>query len=231
MSPTRPGTSRRSSRTFRVRRIAPSTTVAGLAVFAVVLAVSACGVPRNGELRPLGTDDLPAALVETTVVTTTTTVPSDPAATPGDSVAPATVYEPVELYFISANRAVSTTRLLVSPATPTQVLATLLEGISGEEASTGLRSALPSRFSATVEIRRGVALISATAPFLSDLSPTDQRLAIAQIVLTLTRRPGIGQVSFRVDGTEIAVPRGAGDLTTAGGAVTFDDFVVLLSRD
>jgi spore germination protein GerM len=126
---------------------------------------------------------------------------------------------------------VSTTRLLVSPATPTQVLDTLLQGIRGEEASTGLRSALPTRFAATVDTRRGVALISASAPFLSDLSPTDQRLAIAQIVLTLTRRPGIGQVSFRVDGTEIAVPRGAGDLTAAGGTVTFDDYTVLVSRD
>ena len=209
------------------RRSMPARAVS----VALVMISSACGVPREGELRPLGADDLPAALVETTVVTTTTTIPTDPAAMPGDSVAPATVYEPVELYFISANRAVSTARLLVSPATPTQVLATLLEGISGEEASTGLRSALPSRFAATVETRRGVALISASAPFLSELSPTDQRLAIAQIVLTRTRRPGIGQVSFRVDGTEIAVPRGAGDLTTAGGAVTFDDYVVLLSRD
>lgn len=197
----------------------------------VFAAVSGCGVPREGDLQPLGADDLPPVLVDTTVVTTTTLPSEGVSAVSGDSVAPATVYEPVELYFISANRAVSTTRLLVSPATPTQVLDTLLQGIRGEEASTGLRSALPTRFSATVDTRRGVALISASAPFLSDLSPTDQRLAIAQIVLTLTRRPGIGQVSFRVDGTEIAVPRGAGDLTAAGGTVTFDDYTVLVSRD
>jgi spore germination protein GerM len=107
----------------------------------------------------------------------------------------------------------------------------LLEGISGEEASTGLRSALPSRFSATVESRRGVAIVSASAPFLADVSPTDQRLAIAQLVLTLTRRPGIGQVSFRVDGNDIAVPRGAGDLTSAGATVTFDDYTALVSRE
>lgn len=197
----------------------------------VFAAVSGCGVPREGDLQPLGADDLPPVLVDTTVVTTTTLPSEGVSAVSGDSVAPATVYEPVELYFISANRAVSTTRLLVSPATPTQVLDTLLQGIRGEEASTGLRSALPARFAATVDTRRGVALISASAPFLSDLSPTDQRLAIAQIVLTLTRRPGIGQVSFRVDGTEIAVPRGAGDLTAAGGTVTFDDYTVLVSRD
>lgn len=197
----------------------------------VFAAVSGCGVPREGDLQPLGADDLPPVLVDTTVVTTTTLPSEGVSAVSGDSVAPATVYEPVELYFISANRAVSTTRLLVSPATPTQVLDTLLQGIRGEEASTGLRSALPTRFAATVDTRRGVALISASAPFLSDLSPTDQRLAIAQIVLTLTRRPGIGQVSFRVDGTEIAVPRGAGDLTAAGGTVTFDDYAVLVSRD
>lgn len=212
------------------RRFARALSAVSVVTFALISTLASCGVPRDGEVAPLGADDLPGVLVSTTIATTTTTAAPDPAG-PGAAAAPATVYEPVELFFISANRAVSTTRLLVSPATPTQALATLLEGISGEEASTGLRSALPLRFSATVETRRGVAIVSASAPFLADVSPTDQRLAIAQLVLTLTRRPGIGQVSFRVDGTDIAVPRGAGDLTTPGAAVTFDDYIGLVSRD
>lgn len=212
------------------RRFARTVSVVSAATIALVTTLAACGVPRDGEVTPLGADDLPGVLVSTTIATTTTTAAPDPVS-PSTAATPATVYEPVELFFISANRAVSTTRLLVSPATPTQVLATLLEGISGEEASTGLRSALPSRFSATVETRRGVAIVSASAPFLADVSPTDQRLAIAQLVLTLTRRPGIGQVSFRVDGTDIAVPRGAGDLTIPGASVTFDDYIALVSRD
>ena len=76
-----------------------------------------------------------------------------------------------------------------------------------------------------------MARISATSPFLSELEPLDQRLAIAQIVLTLTRRPGIGQVIFNVDGTDIPVPRGAGDLTSPGSAVTYDDYLAVLSTN
>jgi spore germination protein GerM len=120
-------------------------------------------------------------------------------------------------------------RLIVSPATPTQVLDTLLAGLDAATESAGLRSALPRGLTATIEVRRGVARISSTSPFLSELEPLDQRLAIAQIVLTLTRRPGIGQVLFNVDGTDIPVPRGAGDLTAAGAAVTFDDYLSVLS--
>jgi hypothetical protein len=49
------------------------------------------------------------------------------------------------------------------------------------------------------------------------------------LVLTLTRRPGIGQVVFVVDGAEISVPRGGGDLTSPGTSVTYDDYLAVLS--
>ena len=88
---------------------------------------------------------------------------------------------------------------------------------------------MPRGTNATVEVRRGIARVSAVAPFLSELEPLDQRLAIAQLVLTLTRRPGIGQVIFVVDGVEISVPRGGGDLTVAGTPVTYDDYLAVLS--
>ena len=139
------------------------------------------------------------------------------------------LYDSVELYFVSANRVVRSERLIVSPATPTQVLDTLLAGLDPDTESAGLRSALPRGLTAEIEVRRGVARIAAASPFLADLEPGDQRLAIAQIVLTLTRRPGIGQVIFNVDGQDIQVPRGGGDLTTPGATVTFDDYLAVLS--
>jgi spore germination protein GerM len=82
--------------------------------------------------------------------------------------------------------------------------------------------------SATVAISKGIATIDTTAQFLSDLSPIDQRLAIAQLVLTFTRRPGVGQIVFTVDGVEVAVPRGRGDLSKPGSPVSFDDYSSLL---
>ena len=59
--------------------------------------------------------------------------------------------------------------------------------------------------------------------------PADQLpLAFGQMVLTLELR-GIGSVLFQIAGTDIAVPKGDGSLTTAGEAVTFDDYRSLAS--
>lgn len=187
-----------------------------------------CGVPDEGRFVPLEDNEIPTALVETTTTTsTTTTVPAEPTGTTTTIVEVLT--EQVEFFFVSANRVVRTERFIVSPATPTQVLDTLLDGLDPQVENSGLRSALPARLSATIDVRRGIARVASTAPFLAELEPLDQRLAIAQIVLTLTRRPGIGQVIFTVDGADISVPRGGGDLTTPGAAVTYDDYLAVLS--
>jgi spore germination protein GerM len=190
--------------------------------------VAACGVPPEGRFVEIAPREIPEVLVATTttVAPTTTTVPLEPAVT---TTVAEVLYDSVELYFVSANRVVRSERRIVSPATPTQVLDTLLAGLAEDAQSAGLRSALPRGLTATVDVRRGVARIASTAPFLSELEPLDQRLAIAQLVLTLTRRPGIGQVVFSVDGVDIQVPRGAGDLTAPGAAVTFDDYLAVLS--
>jgi spore germination protein GerM len=198
-----------------------------LLVTLVVALVSSCGVPEEGRFVPLSPSEIPDALVVTTSTSTTTTVPAVPEET--TTTVAEILYDSVELYFVSANRVVRSERLIVSPATPTQVLDTLLAGLDPDTESAGLRSALPRGLTAEIEVRRGVARIAAASPFLADLEPGDQRLAIAQIVLTLTRRPGIGQVIFNVDGQDIQVPRGGGDLTTPGATVTFDDYLAVLS--
>lgn len=204
----------------------PSVSIRCVCILA--LALASCGVPEEGRFIPIGQSQVPDALmVTTTTASTTTTVavaPENTSTTVAD-----VLYDSVELYFVSANRVVRSERRIVSPATPTQVLDTLLAGLDAQTESAGLRSALPRGLTATIDVRRGVAKISSTAPFLSELEPSDQRLAIAQLVLTLTRRPGIGQVTFSIDGVDIQVPRGGGDLTAPGAAVTYDDYLAVLS--
>lgn len=196
-------------------------------VLASVLMLAGCGLPSESRFTPLSSDQVPDALTATSTSTPTTSVPVETEIPP----APATdvLYDLVEFYFVSANRVVRSERLIVSPATPTQVVETLLRGLDSAAQTAGLRSALPRGINATVEVRRGIARVAAINPFLSELEPLDQRLAIAQLVLTLTRRPGIGQVIFVVDGAEISVPRGGGDLTVAGTPVTYDDYLAVLS--
>ena len=212
------------------RRFAvPNLRVWRSVILAALTAVGvSCGVPEEGRFIPLNESQVPDALIVTTTMASTTTTLAAPPDSTSTTVADV-LYDSVELYFVSANRVVRSERRIVSPATPTQVLDTLLAGLDNQTESAGLRSALPRGLTATIDVRRGVARIASTAPFLSELEPSDQRLAIAQLVLTLTRRPGIGQVIFSVDGIDIQVPRGGGDLTAPGAAVTYDDYLAVLS--
>jgi spore germination protein GerM len=158
----------------------------------------------------------------TTTSTTSTTIASDTTST---SVA----VEPVTLYVILENRLIQTSHDLPSGATEQDVLDELL-GLSDDPAlGSTVRSALPKGLTASVTVERGLAIVDTGASLLTDISPLDQRLAIGQIVLTLTSRPGVGQVSFFVDGKPQSVPRGGGDLASAGSPVAYDDYIQLVT--
>ena len=196
----------------------------GTALVLGVVLVAGCSVSTTGEFERIPQSDIPfglASAVTTSTSSTTTTPPVE--------VATDVVEEPVDLFFVTSSSVVRVQRNVASPATVAQVLALLVEGPSNDPAYAGLRSTLPMGFQAEVGVTRGVAQVDATRAFLTALQPGDQRLAIAQIVLTLTSRPGVGQVIFTVDGEPIAVPRGRGDLVESGTPVTFDDYVNLVS--
>jgi spore germination protein GerM len=195
----------------------------------LVLSIASCGVPRASKVIEISSSELPPELNEQpTTTTTTTTIAEDASAKEVQQPSTEVLLEPVELYYVSDDRLVATTQSLVSPATIAQVLAALIVGPPTGNNGLGLRSALPSDLNAEIEISKGVAQINTTAEFLAELSPIDQRLAIAQLVLTFTRRPGVGQVIFTVDGQNVSVPRGRGDLAKPGSTVSFDDYASLI---
>lgn len=195
----------------------------------LVFTIASCGVPRSSKVVEISKAELPTELnQQPTTTTTTTTVAEDASAKETQQPASEVLSEPVELYYISDDRLVATTQSIVSPATISQVLAALIAGPPTGDNGLGLRSALPRDLNAEIDISKGVAQINTTAEFLTELSPIDQRLAIAQLVLTFTRRPGVGQVIFTVDGQNVAVPRGRGDLAKPGTTVSFDDYSSLI---
>lgn len=197
-----------------------------------LLVVGGCSVPSSSGFEGIPASEIPFDLNAPTTTAAPTT--STTSTTVGPNVTtsePEVVSEIVDLYFLSSNNVVKTQRNITSPATATQTLGSLIAGTPDDGTAVGLRSALPSQVDATVAVLRGVATVNATSPFLSNLSPGDQNLAIAQIVLTLTSRPGIGQVLFSVDGSLIAVPRGRGDLAPAGQSVSFDDYTNLIVQN
>jgi spore germination protein GerM len=185
-------------------------------------------VPSSGSYQKVASADIPFGLdaPQTTLPPTTTTI-SDPMST---DTLPVAVSEPVDLFYISNSKIIKVQRNVASPANPSQALSSLVEGPSTSPEFVGLRTALPPTFAASVDVIRGVARVDATRAFLNSLSGLDQKLAIAQIVLTLTSRPGVGQVLFSVEGKLISVPRGRGDSVASGIAVTFDDYSSLISQ-
>ena len=194
----------------------------------LIAVLSSCAVPSSGSYQQVSNADIPFGLSspQTTIPQTTTTL-SDPNSTES---LPIAVSEPVDLFFISNSRIIKVQRNVASPANPAQALSSLVEGPSTSPEFVGLRTALPTTFTAKVDVIRGVAQVDATRAFLNSLSGLDQKLAIAQIVLTLTSRPGVGQVLFSVEGKLISVPRGRGDSIASGVAVTFDDYASLINQ-
>lgn len=186
----------------------------------LVVACASCAIPADGDFQAIPDSEVPYELSSPR----TTLSPSAVTTVPGSD----TSTEAIDAYFISNSRVLKIVRLVAAPAGPDQALATLSALDTQDPALAGLRTAIPKTFSATVTVERGVASVDSTRGLLDMLSPLDQRLAVAQIVLTLTSRPGIGQVLFSVDGVPTGVPRGRGDLAGPLTPVTFDDYSSLV---
>ena len=186
----------------------------------LVIACASCAIPAGGDFQAIPDSEVPYELSSPR----TTLAPCAVTTLPGSD----TSTEAVDAYFISNSRVLKIVRLVAAPAGPDQALATLSALDTQDPALAGLRTAIPKTFSATVSVERGVASVDSTRGLLDTLSPLDQRLAVAQIVLTLTSRPGIGQVLFSVDGVPTGVPRGRGDLAGPLTPVTFDDYSSLV---
>lgn len=205
--------------------------VRALAIVSVMAAVVGCSIPGSGEVRSIDPDRIPYDLNATTTAAPTTTLPTTTTAPAVSSTSSTSTTVPVEivaLFYVAGAQMVPINRLLLSPAVPPQVLAALAEGLPEGDTAAGLRSALPNDFVATVDVVRGVATVDLPPTFITDLPGAEQRLAIAQIVLTLTRRAGVGQVQFTSESRPQSVPRGRGDLAGAGVPVACDDYANLL---
>lgn len=168
----------------------------GRAVVAGLLAallLPGCGVPQ---------DDAPRALEPREV----------PFASPTDSpVAEPAGDREVALGFVREGSVVLSSRTVEDPRTPEEVLELLFAGPSPDEFADGLSSLLPSTVGVQdVEVTGGTAVVTLGGPDSEVLRL--QPLAYAQIVATLTPGRASG-VRFRLDDTDLRVPRGDGSLT------------------
>ena len=176
-----------------------------IAVVACVVIVS-CGVPKQSTATRIRAKQVPFGLLDRN----TGAAASD---TAGDA---------ASLYFAKSGRLVAVARLLAPSAPPQALLNLLRRGPTKGEVEVGLRSALPGQNLARVtSVTAGTATVDLRSGF-SLLPSADQFLALAQLVFTLTGRPGIGQVRFTLGGRPTDVPLSDGSLVRR--RVSRDDY-------
>ena len=182
-----------------------------LLMCALVVLGSGCAVRAQDEAQMARDEAVPFALL-------------DPQAPPIVPPASGPSSEPVTLCFVRDNRLVILSDELAAPVD----LRTALDALASPPPDAGplLRTALtePS-IVRDVRLVGGIARVD-LSPHVSALPGDEQLLAVAQIVCTLTARPGVGQVSFTLEGARLAVPKGDGSL--ANSPVARDDYAGLM---
>jgi len=194
--------------------------VVGLGVLFAATAV-ACSVVDQGKVERIdpqfGLDDtLPSSTFRSTTTTQLATT------TTGFETTTTQVFtEQVRLYFVASGQLTYVLQPLASPVTSAQIVAALQLGPPEDSSGAGLRTIVPSN----VEIRvttdgTGIARVTLPDGFFDLVPvPNNQRLVIAQLVLTITNIRGVGQVTFNQ-----AVPLPGGQVRPAGQQLTFSDY-------
>jgi hypothetical protein len=187
------------------RRIAAGTLL-------LATTLGACAVDDQRSARVHEDADVPFGLLDEEA----------PALVPPDA-APDT--EGVSLCFVDG-QALSVVPLALEP---TEDLARVIDALASppDGPSGGLQTAVGQEPSLVrdVQLVAGVAQVE-LAPAITGLSSDEQLLAVAQIVCTLTGQPGVGPVSFTLDGSSVDVPRADGSLTSE--PVSRDDYAELI---
>ena len=203
------------------------TRVITLGLLLAVTAV-ACSVVDEGKVERIdpqfGLDDtLPSStsIETTTTQQATTTLPLETTTTQVQT-------EPVRLYFVASGQLTYVLQPLATPVTFQQIIATLQQGPPVGDVGIGLTTIVPGAADIRVDTDgTGVAFVTLPEDFFDlVLLPSDQRLVIAQLVLTLTRTSGIGQVVFN-----LAVPSDTGQVRPAGQQLTFSDYESMTDSD
>ncbi len=174
-----------------------------------VVALGACGVSSEDSATKVPRDHVPFGLLNQHSG-------ASPTATTGADTL---------LYFVKNGRLASVVRRIDPDPRLRTVLRELLRGPTKDEVDAGLHSALPepnavNRISDTA----GTASVDLARAF-STLPSTEQLLALAQLVFTLTARPGIGQVRFTLRGESTEVPLANGSLVST--PVSRDDYAAV----
>ena len=175
-------------------------------VLAALLATTACGLPMSGDAHRIDPSTVPYGLLATQPAT-----PSSPQAGPH-----------VDVYLVRGDRLVVRSRQITGLNVPAEALRSLLQGPTPTESAHGLVTDIPAQTRLySLDLRGKTATVDLSSTF-GAAGGSQQVLAIAQIVYTVTSSRYIDAVQFSLAGRPVEVPNGTGSL--APGARTRADF-------
>jgi spore germination protein GerM len=177
----------------------------------LVVALTGCGVPAEDE---------PRSVEPPRGVQRVTASPAPTVAQPGIFVE--------RLYYLRGDQLVPVVRQLQVELTAQAHLDLLLAGPTDAEEAAGLTSAVTGSNAVTgLRVGDGAAEID-IGDGLAGTGRNDEILAFGQIVLTITTRPDVRQVTFVHNGESIGIPRADGSLSRS--ALTKSDYAALISN-
>jgi hypothetical protein len=169
-----------------------------LALCTLLVFAAGCSVPTQSGPSSIAPSHVPFDLLNPQPSTTTTTQPK-----PSSLV-------PVRVFLLSPTQQLDAVqRVVVTPASLTAVINSMLAGPTSSESGSGITSAIPSSVivrSATTALGTGAVTVDFNQAF-SQISGTSAELAVAQVVATVSAQTGLGTgVIFEIDGQRTPVP-------------------------
>jgi len=187
-----------------------SSVLVVVAALAAVLA--ACGVQEDRSPRALAEEEVPFGLLAPE-----TSIAAEPSPGEGDGVRST-------IWFVDNDGLLARSRRTIQePVDVADVVRALLGPVTQAEAAAGLRSNIPpgTQLLGIVGPEDGLVTLDLSGEFLT-VTGGLQRLALAQVVFTVTGLANVDRVLFRFDGRAAEVP-GRGDELT-GAPLTRADF-------
>lgn len=179
-----------------------------LLIALIALTSVGCGVRSESGAQRIPSEDVPFGLLDKN---TTATAP----------VTTAITSRTIEIYLVRANRLVPVERDSVRPSV-IGAFETLYKGPTPSEAANGVRTAIPPELAVPALRSSGPTVILDLEGPVADAAPSEQTLALAQMVYTATAFSGIEAVQFLLNGEAVEIPRADGTLTR--GPVTRADY-------
>jgi spore germination protein GerM len=169
-------------------------------LFVLALLATGCAIPTQSGPSSIPASHVPFGLLNAQPSATTTTQP-DPSS-----------LVPVKVYFLTNTEQLqSVQRVVVTPASLTSIITSLLGGPSSSETGSGLATAIPNNVMVLSAMAVGPMVTVNFNEAFSQISGTFVELAVAQVVATIAAQNGLNTgVIFEIDGQRTSVPIASG---------------------